>query len=431
MIQYIKQELGLSLNRQSFFLALMLLLGVQFYWPPQVIVLFLVPMLVVSVIERVKDKTITYTSFKGVLPLAILFSLYVVTLFFTVHQENANFEIEKKILLLLLPFIAWYSPYTFSSKQLTMVLLGYCIAMLSFFFIVHTQYVFYLLAALKNGEFESLRSYFTSEIFEYNYRIWLGDLWHIHPTYLGAMVNMAILIGVYFVATKTSSKTQKVVGILSIVVGVFFLLLIASRMAFLSLLVAVGIYMFSKIKKHKGIIALGSIIVIVSLFSFLAQTNNRVKEIVNTKIELPTHENFNSVNIRVGIYSCVFDLIAENWLLGVMPGDVQPNLERCYDSKNMQFITERGYNAHNEYLNQLLNFGIIGLGVFVWILAQAFYHAITDKNFMFIGFLVICTMTCFTENMLERFHGILFFTFFYSFFMFLGKNEFAEKSEIE
>ena len=431
MIQHLKEELGLSLNKQSLFLVSLLLLGLQFYWPPQLLGVFLVPMLTVSVIDRFKDKTIGYQSFNGVFPLAILFSLYVVALFFTDHQDRAGFKLEKKVLLFLLPFIAWYSPYEFSIKQLRMVLLGYCLAMLSFFFIVHIQFVMHLFSSVERGDIESVSSYFSNEIFEYNYRTWLGDLWHIHPTYLGAMVNMAILIGVYFVMTASVSTLQKIIGGISVVVGVCFLLLIASRMAFLSLLVAVGIYLFSKIKNNKGIIVLSGITVVFVLFSYLAQTNNRVKEIVDTKIELPTHENFNSVNIRVGIYSCVFDLISENWLLGVMPGDVQPSLDRCYNSKNMQFITERGYNAHNEYLNQLLNFGIVGLGVFLWLLIHAFYQAISNKNFMFIGFLVICTMTCFTENMFERFHGTLFFTFFYSFFMFLGKKEFSKKPIIE
>lgn len=418
------QKLGLSNDVRSWYICIFSLLSFQLFFPPQILVYFLVPMLVLGVFNVIKEGRFPLVAkgLKDMIPLFVLFFLYIIAMFLSDDRELAGFKLEKKILLFFLPLIACVSSVKFDNKQQRIVFLLYCISMLLFFAIVHFQLFLLLHKMMQNGKVDSYWSCFAMNDFEYNYRIWLGGLWHIHPTYLGVLINMAVLIGMHFLSDKLSSTNEKVIGGLSVIVGVVFLGLVASRMAYLSLVIAVGLYLFSAIKKHKTLLFLGGLLTVVATLFVLLKTNTRVKEIIDTKLELPTVENFNSVNIRVGIYSCTFDLLKENWLLGVTPGDLQEEMNSCYDSKGMPFISERNYNTHNEFFNQWLSFGIIGPFLLIFMFSIALYKAVSTRNFLFIGFLVICIMTCLTENLYERYHGTMFFSFFYSFFMFMVVN---------
>ena len=423
------QKLGLRNDVRSWYVLLFSILTFQVFFPPQFLVFFLVPMLFLGVFYMFNNdrQSFLLTGIKDLIPLLILFLLYFITMFLSNDSVLGGFKLEKKILLFFMPFIACVSSIKFEKKEQRLVFLLYCISMLLFFAVVHTQLFLLLQKMLLNGKINNYWSFFSMDDFEYNYRVWLGGLWHIHPTYLGVLINMSILIGVYFISDKHNSTIEKIIGGMSIIVGLVFLGLVASRMAYLSLILAVSFYLFSTLKKHKVKLFFGGVlIVLISLFA-LAKTNARVKEIVDTKLELPTKENFNSVNIRIGIYSCTFDLLKDNWLLGVTPGDLQKELNTCYESKNMPFISERNYNTHNEFLNQWLSFGLIGLLLLLFVFAMSFYKAINTESFLFIGFLVICLLACLSENLFERYHGTMFFSFFYSFFMFMVDGPKSEK----
>jgi O-antigen ligase len=89
-----------------------------------------------------------------------------------------------------------------------------------------------------------------------------------------------------------------------------------------------------------------------------------------------------------------------------------------------QFYRDRLYisyydelNTHNQYLSIALDMGGIGLLLFLCVLCSGFITAIRGKNVELLGFLIIITVTSFSENILSVNKGIFFFSFFYSLFL--------------
>ena len=83
-----------------------------------------------------------------------------------------------------------------------------------------------------------------------------------------------------------------------------------------------------------------------------------------------------------------------------------------YENLGYKESFERRYNSHNQYLGIMLDFGIVGL--LIWILSityPAFYAFKLNYNFYIIFVLMFC-LSCMTENYLGRFKGVAFFAFF-------------------
>src|SRR5690606_39362988 len=80
------------------------------------------------------------------------------------------------------------------------------------------------------------------------------------------------------------------------------------------------------------------------------------------KNQLP-HE----VNYRYGIWHCATKLISNHLFTGVGADKVQEKLNTCYATytyESYEDFTQVTYNTHNQYFDQLLKFGLVGLGIF-------------------------------------------------------------------
>ena len=80
-------------------------------------------------------------------------------------------------------------------------------------------------------------------------------------------------------------------------------------------------------------------------------------------------------------------------------------------------------NAHNEYLSFLIKSGVIGLLVYLAVLALGFRISLQQKDLLFFSFMVIITTVSFSENILDVDKGIIYYAFFYSFFIFSGARK--------
>lgn len=95
-------------------------------------------------------------------------------------------------------------------------------------------------------------------------------------------------------------------------------------------------------------------------------------------------------------------------------------LEKKYFSSYLHRL-----NAHNEYLSFLIKSGILGLGVYLATLTYGFKKAIRKGDAVFFSFMVLIALVSFSENILDMDKGVMFYSFFLSFFVFA-----AEQSEI-
>lgn len=257
-------------------------------------------------------------------------------------------------------------------------------------------------------------------------REFLQMLTNTHPTYQSIWSVFAI--GLLFNIRKYFTKQwQKVVFVVSLMTLIFWIFLIASRMPIVAGAVSAVIIGFKLPFKTKLILTLS-----VFSLSFLAYLSfpsiqNRIDEVFNFSDNLIQSgsdvRDFDSTNIRLGIYTCVIDLHQSEPIFGYGLGNVQNHLSNCLVTKiNPKIYNWRTYNTHNQYFYFLLTSGILGIILFfiwVWKLFQiAFRYEILLFVFL-LTFILICFLT---ENVLSRNDGVLFFGFFSGLLLFNTLN---------
>ena len=113
----------------------------------------------------------------------------------------------------------------------------------------------------------------------------------------------------------------------------------------------------------------------------------------------------------------------KRWLIGVSPGDAQATLNEKYLAKNMYSgETSRGdrgypvYNTHNQFLQTVLQNGLIGLAVLLMICFPLLKLALQNKKKPGSFIILLLLAWLFTEAAFETQYGIMIFIFFSLFF---------------
>lgn len=161
--------------------------------------------------------------------------------------------------------------------------------------------------------------------------------------------------------------------------GSVMIFLIGSRIGYSAYVLSILTVLLSVYKKHSlKIILLGLLITLAGYFtaySISSLFRDRVNLAIND-IRMVSQGNLaTSLGARVGYHLYSYDVIADHLFFGVGTGDhidavSQQILQNESDKKNLgglMFNISSGHNAslHSEYLDTLVQFGIIGLFIFL------------------------------------------------------------------
>lgn len=137
------------------------------------------------------------------------------------------------------------------------------------------------------------------------------------------------------------------------------------------------------------------------------------------KDESLTH-SWGGKTIRLSIWKCSLDILKKNWLTGVGTGDEQAALNAAYEKRKFYFATMYNeYNAHNQYIQEAIAHGVIGLIIFVSCIFLPLITNFRQKiKTVYSIFLISFAFVCLTESMLELSKGIIWYSFFNSLFFF-------------
>ena len=237
--------------------------------------------------------------------------------------------------------------------------------------------------------------------------------YNIHPIYLSMHCGVAILFSFYLLR-KVNNKFQILAIVLMDVTLVLFLLLYAKKGPLLALLVVFTLFVLFQRKKSFVKPYLLAVIGLVFLTIAIPRTRNKFVELL--KIETLDKGTITSTNIRYTIYQTAQELIAENPFSGYGIGDYNDTLVDRYIKNGDELLASRKYNVHNQYFSFLLIGGILILIVFLLTLGFNLIYAIRFDNQILILLLLFYGIVMFTENILEREQGIIFFSFFLNFF---------------
>ena len=248
---------------------------------------------------------------------------------------------------------------------------------------------------------------------------------NMHATFLSLYVALAIFAGLYWHLSPTSWWISLCLFLTHFILIIALALLSSRIVVFSTLLILFFIYPFyTQALKYKFLLAF-SVIMVLSVFIFLAKENsfisNRFFEKIEDEIKLSsflhadtTYNPMSGGETRADRWYCAVELIKEKPLFGYGTGSEKDVLMKKYEKYNLQNAIVNNYDAHNQYLAYGIKTGIFVMIFFTLSLLYSIYISIKNKNFLYLSFILLFAITCFTENVLESNKGIFFYAFFNS-----------------
>lgn len=249
------------------------------------------------------------------------------------------------------------------------------------------------------------------------------DATGIHPTYMGVYLVFALCITAITwqpVGRKVWVRYAMLATLL-----VFTLSLFAK-----SPLLALGIIMMGFVWQQRRQLStykvpaaiLAGVGVVATLFiPFIRQ---RAAEMLGLFRQSPSDNLIqNSVHMRRLIWNTDVTLLKKYWLTGMGPGRVLQAMHQHFFFHSLYRGYPVGYyDPHSQYFAFWLAFGVVGILVFVAMLLAQVRNALLHRNTLYACLLVVLIITFFTETMLARQQGVLFYAIFTALLFFAGSK---------
>ncbi|AOR28343.1 hypothetical protein FORMB_12990 [Formosa sp. Hel1_33_131] len=231
-------------------------------------------------------------------------------------------------------------------------------------------------------------------------------MWDVHPSYWSYLMLVAVIIlfsNKYF--NSIFKKQTVIVLLILFIVNLFYL---AARLPLLIFIVISIVYLFNYYKSYKiitGVLFLFFLFIITAYYNF---------PFLEYKIKLVLTDD------RFFLWNMVYDNIKPNHLffgegLG-LSGDFIANILKSSEDTRIDYT---GVEIHNQYLTMLLETGIVGVIVLLYLYVKPVIILMFRKKSYSLPLLAIVLLTLFAST-LEPFFtvikGIIIFTIFSSLF---------------
>jgi len=374
----------------------------------------------------VKFKKETYISLfnkKHLVPLLfiVFFIIQVVGMLYAYNFSRAFSNVTKNIVLLILPITFINLSESIDIQKIKSSLYGLIVGITV---IIASSYL-NILKTILSGEhgLGSLVTYFVRKEFVKEAII------EIHPPYLALLVIFAIVP-----IWKQKFPKNKKSRYLLLFCFLFALYSISSFMSFIILAILFVFYFVSLFKKQKR----KHILIISSIIAFCVVLLNNINyeesikdfrggslfkriewSFLKGKLDTSRPENWRSV----------LSVSKNNILIGIGSDGGMHELQKYRNERSESYINK--HNAHNQYLEVLLRFGIIGLTVYLFLIYLLIITALKSKDKTFGWFLIVFIVSCLVESYLQRQIGLTFFVFYALMFNTFYKFEFSKTTHNE
>lgn len=273
------------------------------------------------------------------------------------------------------------------------------------------------------------------DLWEMGYKF--ADSIGIHAPALNMHLAFVSICAFYFVFYSFQNKeksTFKTLRIIVFLLSFFFVLLVNTRMSLLNALIGFLVVFIFEIKSRFSIkkmilTAITVLLVLGSILFVFIQKNPYMKEKYSTitfaymdkvgkldEIDHPEIYAFNSLATRLSIWKSAWELSVKNLPFGVGASDGKPELNKYFKATNQQFLAKYEFPTHNQFLDFLLKFGILGPLVAAFYIFGIGYLGFDLKNAIIISFFILFFTSNLTDDFLLRFDGIAFSGFWFSVF---------------
>ncbi|WP_433834547.1 O-antigen ligase family protein [Flavobacterium anhuiense] len=263
-----------------------------------------------------------------------------------------------------------------------------------------------------------------------------GNSLGIHAPALNMHLAFVTVSAFYFVIRSFKDHEElklKICTILIFIFSFFFVLFVNTRMALVNVFIGFLIVLFYAAKQDnfkkivlRGLPLLALLTIVLFLF---VQKDPYMKEKYSSvsfaymdkvgkldEIDHPEVKVFNSLVTRVSIWKSAWELSLKNLPFGVGASDGKTELNKYYKETNQKFLAKYEFPTHNQFLDFLLKFGILGPFVVLFYISIIGYLGFDLKNAVIVSFFIIFFTSNLMDDFLLRFDGIAFSGFWVSIF---------------
>lgn len=254
-----------------------------------------------------------------------------------------------------------------------------------------------------------------------------------YPYIMALLCLMSILVitEAYMGNLKLHAWLHNRTTIFSLIFSLSVFILLLSVKQIIILWIIFFIFYSVRIPKSRTIVVLILLLCLLTVLSifYLPRLREKIDEITDFKENsIPLDEdsslgrNWNGVAVRKAIWICAFDVIQNNLFFGVGTGDGHDALQASYEKRQFYFASRYNrYNAHNQFIQVLVTFGIIGFSLWLGSLFLLFIKL--KSNRLVVGLLGCLMFAMITESMLETNKGSLLMAFPITVFAFAALNK--------
>jgi len=323
--------------------------------------------------------------FKKGKPLILFYGCALLAMIYTNNIGEGLKHIQKLLPFLIFPVV--FSIIKFNEKNRNRIIWWFCISCLIISIFLFTSNLFVYLDSPNN-----------TNVWYYSGYTKMLD---IHPAYF----ILFLIFNVFFLfeeLLKAITIKKKIFTSFFIFIFILQILFLQSRVGIVSFLITLFVYFLITKKTNKKYLFLTFTFVIISLF--IAYQYEFLKRFA----EIPE-----SMNERIMIWKGWWSSYKENPIFGYGTGDAQNALDYGNYLLGNDFFISYKYNTHNQYLDTLIRYGLIGFSFFIFIFYNLHKGIFKNRNKLLLIFSILICFFFLTENVLQKQRGIVFFSFFY------------------
>lgn len=253
------------------------------------------------------------------------------------------------------------------------------------------------------------------------YRNIFEECTSIHPTYMSMYLCVGLCITLLYATPRNRWESRLKNALLYLLLILTLALFAKAPLIALAIIAVHLLYGYRKQLYKFKLHFIAFAATVAGAYFFIPFFRQRAEELLGLLHNNKDAENItqNSVNIRKLIWDTDTNMLKHYWLTGTGPGRMLDLLHQRYFFQSVYRGYWVGYfDPHNQYFYEWLSFGIAGIAVLLLALAVQYRRAIQHKNNLYLYFLIIISITFFTESLLGRQTGILFYSIFASLFFF-------------
>jgi O-antigen ligase len=202
------------------------------------------------------------------------------------------------------------------------------------------------------------------------------------------------------------NEKRQIINVVKQVFLFSMLLILSTRVSIVAYaigLLFIVIPIIKELKKNVAVKILLPVLILVACLIFV-KSNNFVKRFDSIS---GIATNKTEWQIRVLHWkSVLITALDQNWLIGNIHENSNEQLFENYKKIGFNEGINQKYNAHNQFLEQLLYFGFIGFLALILTVGYPLFYGWKSKNHLVMAIMMVFLIFMMTESLLQRLSGI-------------------------